>query len=300
VLINKKLASFRISYLCHRAPGLRWMGNLISPQLHFKWIRGVATVTYYSYPADWRRIRYLRRAMKATFPTDTLRTVAKKNIVYRQWHKALTYGWPSWAGRCHEWVGVQGEEHLREALREGKGVVLLSGHAYGFTSMVAPVLGQKGYRLHRTGRGHWGDPAERWGRDWSLENWEYNSFGQDFWQHVRALNKMHLATKKNEIIHLLVTGSPQGDPKLEIEFYHKRFFLDPATFRVIETLQAPVLPCFPVCDDSGHLVIMLHRPLPPSTEEIMDVFGPLYSRYLRERPEFAIFWRKIVQQKGGW
>lgn len=300
MLINKTLASFRVSYACHRMPGMRWIGKQISPLAYFKWAGGTASVTYHGYPADRRRVRYMRQALEGSVANGNLRAITQKNILYRKWSKILTHGWPNWAERWPEWTRIDGEEHLQSALAQGKGAVLLSGHSFGFTSFVAPVLSQMGYRLHRSGRGHWGEPAERWGRDWSLENWDYNSFGKDFWQHVRALNKMRRATAKNDIVHLLITGFPSGNPELEIDFCHKRFFLDAAAFSILESLKAPVLPCFATCDESGRLIITLSAPLSPVRGEILKVFGPLFSRYLKEQPEFAFFWRKVVQQRDGW
>jgi len=300
IVINKKLATLRFSYACHRMPGVRWLGRQIPPLTYYKWAARAARISYYTYPSDWRRARYMRQVLAPTFAPDRVKTIAQKNVVFRQWQKILTHGWPSWADQWNDWAYIDGEQHLRRALAQGNGAVLLSGHSYGFTSLVAPLLSQKGYRLHRTGRGHWGDPAERWGRDWSLEQWEYNSFGQDFWQHVRALNKMHQAVKKNEIIHILVTGFPHGNPQLEIDFYHKKFFLDAAALRILETLNAPVLPCVPICDDSGRLMITIYAPLSPTRAEIMKGFGLMYSRHLKEQPEFANFWRKVAQQRDGW
>ena len=300
MLLNKTLADFRLSYALHRLPGVRWVGKRSSPLLHYKWANLAGTVSYRAYPADRRRVRYMREGLAGSYPPDAITRLTRRNNVYRKWLKIMTHGWPNWAERCSEWTRVEGAEHLAAALARQRGAVLLSGHSYGFTSLVAPVLSRNGYRLHRTGRGHWGDPADRWGRDWSLENWEYNSFGQDFWQHVRALNKMRQAVARNEIVHVLVTGFPEGGAELEIEFHHKRFFLDSTAFRILESLQAPVLPCFATCDDSGCLRIEIHPASGPARAEIMENFGALYSRYLKTQPEFAFFWRKVVQQKPGW
>ena len=300
MLTNKTLASFRVSYACHRMPGLRWIGKQIAPLVYFKWAGGITSVTHCGYSADRRRVRYMKQALQGSVANGALRAITEKNILYRKWLKILTHGWPNWAERWPEWTRLDGEKNLQTALAQGNGAVLLSGHSFGFSSFVAPILSQMGYRLHRTGRGHWGDPAHRWGRDWSLENWEYNSFGQDFWQHVRALNKMRRAIARNEIVHLLITGFPDGEPGLEIDFCHKRFFLDPAAFGILESLKAPVLPCFATCDESGRLLISISPPLAPFRGEIMKEFGPLYAHRLREQPEFAFFWRKVVQQRAGW
>jgi lauroyl/myristoyl acyltransferase len=300
VLLNKSLATFRVSYAFHRLPGVRWIGKQVSPLFYYQWAALAGSVSYHIYPADRRRVRYMRMGLAGNFPDEAVAKFTQKNNVHRKWLKIMTHGWPNWADRCPEWTRIEGENHLRTVLARGRGAVLLSGHSFGFTSLVAPVLSQAGYRLHRTGRGHWGDPAERWGRDWSLENWEYNSFGQDFWQHVRALNKMRQAVAKNEIVHLLATGFPKGGAEIEIDFYYNRFFLDPAALRILESLKAPVLPCFATCDESGRLLITIHPPVAPTRAEIMKNFGPLYSRYLKTQPEFAFFWRKVVQQKDGW
>src|SRR5262245_6474302 len=175
MIINKKLATLRFSYACHRLPGMRWLGRKIPPLEYYKWAARAARISYYTYPSDRRRARYLRQVLGNTFAPTSVKAIARKNVVYRQWQKILTHGWPSWAERCGEWAFVEGEQHLRQALHAGKGAVLLSGHSYGFVSLVAPLLSQRGYRLHRTGEGNTGDPAKRWGREWSLEQWEYNS-----------------------------------------------------------------------------------------------------------------------------
>lgn len=300
ISMKKRLGALRFSYAFHRMPGLRRLGSQIPPLAYYRWTARTARLSYYAYPSNWRRTRHMRQVLAGSFDARSIKALAQKHILFRQWHKILTHGWPSWAERWREWVVVDGERHLRRALAEGAGAVLLSGHSYGFTSLVAPVLSQNGYRLHRAGRGHWGDPAARWGRDWSLEGWEYSSFGQDFWQHVRTLNRMHGALKKNEIVHILVTGFPSGDPGLEIDFFYKRFFLDATAIRILETLRAPVLPCVPISDESGRLILSIHAPLAPVRDEIMTAFGPLYAHYLRTRPEFINFWRKVAQRKEGW
>ncbi|HWP58976.1 MAG TPA: hypothetical protein VNL14_13875 [Candidatus Acidoferrales bacterium] len=184
--LNEQLASVRLSYLCHRIPGLRLLGRTISPSSYFAWTRFVAGIAYYAYPADWRRMRYMRAAL-ASFPAAEVKRRARENILYRKWMRTLIHGWPSWANRCHEWVRVEGSEHLTEALGLRRGAVLLSGHAYGLVTLVAPVLSRQGYRLNRIGRGLRGDPEKRWGRPLEHEGWTYSTFGGDFWDHVRAL-----------------------------------------------------------------------------------------------------------------
>ena len=111
---------------------------------------------------------------------------------------------------------------------------------------------------------------------------------------------MRRAIGNNQILHVLVMGFSHGDPVLELDVCHKRFFLDPNTFRIIDALQAPVLPCFALCDDRGRLLIRIYASLPPVTETIIKIFGPLYAGYIKEMPEFGYFWKRMAEQRGSW
>jgi len=297
--INEKLSWIRSSYLLHRIPGLRWLGGRIGPAAYFKWIQAASEVAYYIYPPDRRRGRYMRQAIEAKFPSSELPGIIKRNIRNRKWQLALFHGWASWRARHPELARIEGEHYLARSLSEGKGAVLLSGHAHGFSNMVAPVLTQKGYKYNRVVRVRRNDPRRRLRQD-APQNLAYITLGHDLWGHMRALQQMRSAIKNNEVLHLVIRGFPGGKPEFEIDFFYKRFFLDPVTFQILEILKAPVHPCFTLCDDLGRLFIVVHPALTPSTAEIVRVFGPLYSKYLRDKPEFAYFWRRMVQQEKHW
>lgn len=298
--LNERLSLIRLSYLCHRAPGLRWIGKNISPFWFFQWTKFAAHAGFYLYPADRRRARYLRSALEASCDRAKIREIGRRNLIYRKWIKHLVYAWPNWAGRLDDWVMVEGEQYLRAALRQGKGAILLSGHAFGFAALVSPALAQKGYEVHRTGRGRRMDQVTRWGRAGNYARWEYINYGEDRWNRARALNEMRQALKANQIVHTSIRGFPRGDAELEIDFCYKNFFLDHRLIRIIELVQVAVLPCFAVCDNQGRLIVKIYSPVTPAREEIMRVFGSLYARYLRETPEFTWIWRRVVQQQEGW
>jgi lauroyl/myristoyl acyltransferase len=229
-----------------------------------------------------------------------LRGKINKNILYRKWLKTLVYAWPNWANRCADWVGVEGEEHLQAALASGKGAILLSGHAYGFSKLVAPVLTRMNYSVHRGGSGARGDRVRRWGREPVHVSWKYINYGDDYWRHLRALKQMHHALENNHVLHVSIRGFPRGEARLAIDFCYKGFFLDPLLLRTIEILGSPVLPLFAVCDSTGYLRLKIYPSLAPRADAVMQVFAPLYARYLRELPEFSRIWRRVVQQMEGW
>jgi lauroyl/myristoyl acyltransferase len=298
--LNETLSLVRLSYLCHRVPGLRWIGKNISPLVFFYWTKFTAHLGFYFYPADRRRVRYLRSALEGSYPRAKVREISRRYVTYRKWTKHLVYAWPNWVERLGDWVTLDGEEHLVAALQKGKGALLLSGHAFGFAALVSPVLAQRGYEVYRTGRGRRIDQVTRWGKADNFERWAYINYGEDRWNRAQALNEMRRALKANQIVHASIRGFPRGEPRLQIDFCYKGFFLDARLIRIIEIVQAPVLPCFAVCDDKGRLLVQIHHPVAPASDEVMRVFGSLYARYLRETPEFTRIWRRVVQQQEGW
>ena len=298
--LNEKLSSLRFAYLCHRMPGLRWIGRNVSPTWFFYWTRLAAGIAFYLYPADRRRIRYLCHALEANSPSERIRAISRRNLIHRKWLKHLVYAWPNWVERLQDWVSLEGEEHLVAALDKGRGALLLSGHAFGFAAFVSPVLAQKGYQVYRTGDGRRFDQVTRWGRAEGYERWDYINYGEGHWNHARALNEMRQALKANQIVHTSIKGFRQGEPHLKIDFCYKNFFLDHRWIRIIEIVQATVLPCFAVCDNKGRLVVKIYPPVAPASDEVMRVFGSLYARYLRETPEFTRIWRRVVQEQEDW
>lgn len=242
----------------------------------------------------------MRSALEGSYDRARIRAISCRHITYRKWIRQLVYAWPNWVDRLKEWVTLEGEEHLDAALQKGKGALLLSGHGFGFAAFVSPVLAQKGYEVYRTGRGRRVDQVTRWGNAANYARWEYINYGEDRWHRARALNEMRQALKANQIVHTSIRGFPRGDPELEIDFCYKRFFLDHRLIRIIELVEAAVLPCFAVCDDQGRLVVKIYPPVTPAHEDVMRVFGSLYARHLRETPEFTWIWRRVVQQQEGW
>lgn len=298
--LNERLASLRVSYLCHRLPGLQWIGQNIPRLWLFKWTQWVAGISLFLYAADRRRARHMRRAIERHVAAEQIPVVIKKNLTHRKWVKNLVYAWPTWRGHCDEWARFEGEENLSAALQGKRGAILLSGHAYGYSRMVAPVLAQRGYRCYRMGRGQRADQASRWGREIAPPRWEYINYGESYWQHVSALQKIRRALRANGVIHFSVKGFSHGDPELEIDFFYGGFFLDPALVEIIGMLQAPVLPCFPICDEEGRLLVTIYPAIGSSRKEVMAGFGTLYSTYLKERPEYSQIWRRLVLKQEGW
>lgn len=218
---------------------------------------------------------------------------ARNHLVYRKWRNYLVYGWPGWKERWKDLVKLEGEGYLLEALAQRRGAILLSGHRFGYEVLLAPVLSLCGYRVHRTGRG--ADSARRvarWGERGEL-GWKYINYGDDPWSRLRALKQMQRAMSQNEPVHVSIRTHRAGPAGAGIELFGRRCWLDPNVLKVIELLQAPVLPAFCYPNEDGEISIEIYPPLRPETGEIVRSFGSLYARHLKSRPEASRAWRRV-------
>jgi lauroyl/myristoyl acyltransferase len=269
----------------------------IPPAWFFRWTSWTTGLAARSGIVRQSRLKYLRLVLSSSHDPARLEELARKHLIYRKWNHTVLWAWPCWAERHNEIVLVEGEEHLKGALSEGRGAILLSGHFYGVERVVVPALAQRGYRMNRTGFGWRGDDiSERWGKG-NYARWEHINYGDDRRQRMQALAKVERALGRNEVVHLSVRGLPQGEPQFEIPFFYGRFFLDGRLIKTLEYLHAPVIPCFALSDERGRFVIRLYPPEPPRTTEIMSGFGQLYAGYLRDHPEFSQIWKNVAQQR---
>jgi len=220
-------------------------------------------------------------------------------LLYLRLFKDLVPAWTNWEYRHRDWVSVEGEDHLTEALQRGRGVILMSGHNYGFGKLVAPALALRGYKVNRASNGKKGQVAWRWHRREGL-NWRYLNYKGDYWHHVHILKSMREALARNEIVHISVRGYRTGAPEMEVEFLNRKFFLDPVWFRMTEIFQAPVLPCFAIGNINGNVKIILHRSLSATGKNMAKEFGGVLAHYLTEHPEFGRVWKAISVDRERW
>ncbi len=288
-----------LMYLCHRAPILQRFGSILPYRWFFHWTWFSTLAAFYFYPHRKRSVAPLLKVVGGNSQRN-VRDLAKRYLVYRRWFNDLIYAWPNWAARCDEWTFVEGENHLAEALARGQGAILLTGHQFGYERYAAAVLAQKGYKVSRTGTG--ADPEKRvsrWGTG-SFKSWRYLNYQGDYWHHIHVMRALRRWLKQNGVVLMSIKGFPVGSPDLEIDFSCGRFFLDPSIIRLIESANAPVLPCFAICGDHGHLKIEMSPALAPERSAIMKGFGPVYAHYLREYPEFARIWKRVIDQESEW
>jgi lauroyl/myristoyl acyltransferase len=287
--------------------------SLVALFLTTPWLRPVAqyipssrlyrlcrTATALSMRCSTHRNRFLRpvrSVLSGYMSRERLSEVCHEYLVQRRYLNYLEATWLFMRPGQRPAAILDGADYLRGALSKGGGAVLISGHNYGFSRMVGPILAEDGYRISRTGGLSLDVVRRRWGAE---VPWEYIFLPADPWERVRALKQLIAALNNNRIIHLLILNRPLGESKAEVEFYGRNFSLDFSAFELISGLKAPILPCFVLCDDQGAFTIKIHPPLGNTADELASGFAKLFSWYLKEFPEYVRFWKPLLNQKTFW
>lgn len=284
---------FTLLRLTHRTPGLRALARRIHPRWFFKLLFwGVGASSRFS-PHAKRAARPLRAVLAGRIDGKNLDLLARRYLLYFRLFKDLEVVWPDWEHRHREWVVVDGENHLKNALLEGRGAVLVSPHNYGFSKLVAPALALRGYQVYRGGRGKSrGRRISRWGKNYQI-TWRYLDYGEDYWRHLKALKAMQKALGENGVVHVSPRAYREGDQEAALDIFGAKYFLDLKWFRLFQICKARVLPCFAIAETDGIVRIIIHPPLPPPAKAMVKEFARMQEKYLVEYPEFARLWRDV-------
>jgi len=282
-------------------PGLLVLTRAVPPRWYFKWSLRSASMARYVYPHARRQAQPFLDLFGDRFEPAELKKRALDHLTYRRMYKEIALAWRSWEDRPEDWVSIAGEQHLTEALAAGKGVFLVSGHNYGFSRLIPPVLARKGYQVQRGGNGK--KPSERegrWGKNYEL-GWHYFYYQEgDYWHRVKMLRTLHRALDRNAVIHISPLNYRNGRPEMAVDFWRRKFYLDDKWFRVMEVCQAPILPCFAVGTAGGTIKIQIHPPLPAGREAMASQFGKVFLTYLQDHPEYARFWGAMLKERPWW
>lgn len=287
--------------LAHFLPGVVYLARAIHPRWFFRWSLYSAALASYVYPHARRQAQPFLKIFADRFDPVELKQRSRSHLRYRRLCNEIVGAWKNWEHRYEDWVSIEGEEYLKQALAKGRGAFLVSGHNYGYSRLIAPVLSMRGYQLHRGGNGK--NPPERegrWGKNY-VRRWRYFYYQDgDYWHRVRLLKTVREALGQNDVIHISPLNYRTGTPEMEVAFWRGKFFLDHKWFRLMEICQAPALPCFAVGAANGMIKIEIHAPLPAGREAMALGFGEVFLSYLKDRPEYARFWSAILKERPWW
>jgi lauroyl/myristoyl acyltransferase len=287
--------------LFQKTPGFRSVAVRVHPFWYFRITLWIVTVARWLSPHTMRRARVFHNVLRGRFDEKELSVRTRRYLYHVRLFRDLEITWINWANRNGDWITIEGELHLRSALRHGKGVVLISPHNYGLSKIVAPVLAARGYRIHRGGNG--GKKVmyrmTRWGTNGEI-GWKYINYKGDYWHRVQSLKAIQNALAANDIVHVSPRAYLQGDAEMAIEFFGRKYYLDAKWFRIFRTCQAQVLPCFALGNTDGQIKIAIHSPLPVTSKSIAEEFAEIQAHYITQFPECGRLWKSVYVERGKW
>jgi Kdo2-lipid IVA lauroyltransferase/acyltransferase len=152
----------------------------------------------------------------------------------------------------HEFVDIEGLTYLDEALKQGKGVILLTAH-YGNWELFGIALTMLGYPMVGIGK-----PQPQAGITLLLT--EYRTrFGGEFYYKGVAIRHVMRALKENKILYM-VSDQDGGRGGVFIDFLNKPASTPPGPAAFARKFNAPVVPAF-IRRENGKHVITIEPPL---------------------------------------
>jgi hypothetical protein len=283
--------------VCHRTPGLRAVSRRIHPVWFFRTMYCSAAMAHLVWPHARKLTQPFRDIVGKKLEARELRAGALRYLLFLRLFKDLESAWSNWEPRHADWVTITGESHLAEALRGGKGAILLSCHNFGFSKLVPPALTLRGYHIHRGGGGKKdGGRVSRWGKDYKI-GWQYLNYRDDYWHRLQILKTVQAALAANEVFHISPRAYLDGDADMAVEFFGYKYHVDFRWFRVFHMCRAPVLPCFATATTDGRINIEIHPALPAGVREMAKQFGQIESEYLNRFPEMGRLWKDVYLQR---
>jgi len=286
--------------LLQHTPGFRSLAARIHPVWFFRVTRWCIIFTKRFDPHARARLRVFQEVLRAHFPEKELRARGVRYLFYSRLFKDLEIAWNNWHHWQSDWILLEGECYLKDALAAGRGAVLVSPLNYGFSKLVAPVLADRGYAVHRGGNGGAKAAGQRmrWGEG-KPHGWNYLDYKNEYWVRVQLLRSVQKKLAKNEIVHVSVRGFESGDEDRAIEIFGRKYFLDEKWLRVLQLCGAPTLPCFAVARPDYKIKIVLHAALEPG-EKMARQLAALQADYIMRFPECGRLWKNIYAERARW
>lgn len=285
--------------LLYTKPALRHVARQVTPSLFFRTTLCSVTLASYFSPHAKKLLRPFRAVVGESFDADELRVRSRHHLLFLRLFKELEFAWSSWESR-QDWLQVEGEDYLKDALSQHKGVILLSSHNFGFSKLVAPALARRGYHVLRAGGGKKnGRRIKRWGKDYKIA-WNYLDHRGDYWHRVRSLKIIKSALAENQVVHISPRAYDKGEEDMALSFFNRKFYLDSRWFRVFYMNDAPVLPCFAIGNSHGQIKIAIHPPLPKSDKAMARRFAEIQADYLTKYPELGRLWKSVYLNRSQW
>lgn len=204
-------------------------------------------------------------------------------------------------GNVDAWMRLHGRNHIHDALKQGRGAILILVH-FGANQMIMAALGHRGYRIHQIG-----SRPDDWHR---LSGTKTSAFDRRMFQirldmeqslpanfiYIdRSMRPVYNCLENNDIM-LLAADGRAGTRFLQTSLCGRTMNLSAGPFRIAHATGAALLPAFPVRDADGVHDLYIEAPIRPppgnaSTswpERAARLYGERLTEWVRSFPDHYV------------
>lgn len=202
--------------------------------------------------------------------------------------------------KAEELCTIAGMEHLENALKKGKGVIIALCH-FGSYKMILPCLGYKGYKITQVAA----NPIDLPGKDKSIVKnktmqIEYQcekSLPANFFYIGSTPRQIYRVLQNNEILVMSLDGIL--DPhRISAPFLQRKIRLSPSLLKIAERTKSPILPVFTIREKNDKHKIIIGNEIASGDvgdkEEqetnVLFKFGSLMEQYVKEYPSHYLWY----------
>ena len=164
---------------------------------------------------------------------------------------------------CKKNIEYKGLENLDEALKAGRGVVLLHGHI-GNPHMIMPSIGSQGYKLNQLASRN--PPETVYGLLCPLVNlirrkcyakalFLKEKFPVNFIYIDKFLRAPFIVLKQNEVLAMALDGR-EGSKSINVRFLNHNASFYTGVMRLLLSTNSLVLPTFHIRNNNKHIIII--------------------------------------------
>ena len=275
------------------------------------------SVAFLAYKLSGTKRRFIEKNLSQAFDgklrEDQRRTIVK-GVFYTFWRDVFSW-LPSRAERAAlKLAEVRGEEHLHEALKNGKGVILWETSGFARRFVAKQILHQKGFAVHQV---HGPFDMGGFRTDDSSATLVRRSLIKRFFEdrerqcvaeiiniprsNSLAYMRVILARLKENCIICISSEGKHGQKLIPIRFLGGDEVFSTGMVSLARKSGAPILPIFCIQERSGQTTLIIERPVPiendldreRAVETSLTQYARLLETYIKQYPEQYRNWHLL-------
>jgi lauroyl/myristoyl acyltransferase len=269
----------------------------------------------YNFSKAKRRLieKNLLKAFAGKLSQDQMRHIVK-GVFYETWQEMFFWSLPSTKRAADNGVELRGVEHLHDALRQGRGVILWETNGIGRRLSAKRILSENGFAIHQV---HGADALGGFLTDDSSASWVrhrlvkrfFDNCEKQFVTEMISLPKSNslaftriLLNRLNQNAVLCVTGDGRvGQKLIPLTFLGRTTLFATGMVTLARISGSSILPMFCIPQRNGTSVVTIEGPIhiesdvdrERALENSLKQYGALLETHIRRDPELYRNWHLL-------